>query len=526
MQKLQALTIAFTFVVMCFSGCLETNEDKQKNRAPNAVILMPGLDFIGEAGKPFQIDGSVSSDPDGDELNYMWTLTGLGSPIDLSTKMSDFITIDAPGNDLILTLLVRDPDGLTHQDFRVFNVEPGNRPPIANIITPSNGGSYSEGKTVTFDGMASSDPDNDLISYEWSLTEIESGQNYKIGPTNQGELPGKFKRDLSEGDYSVTLTVEDPDGETNAVTHSFSVTNLPPVAIISSDKNSVFTEEAIQFSGDDSYDPEGDALDYLWNFGDNQTSSLKSPQHSWGEAGRYTVTLTVEDGNGQEGTSSKSIEIKSLGPSAQFIFEDDSGNNVEKVRTNSNITLDGSETTAPDGEIKEYKWDFGDGVERTTNESSTDYSWSAGGYYNVTLIVVDENDKTGEITKILQVVPEDYTDEGSDGTLVAQDSGENYNIDVEIFVSIVLVEFQEINCVGIGGQIDYTITVLDSEENEIGQNGGNVACGGEGANWNIEFYNEDNALNLGNYQITIAFTNSGTPVQVNWNYRFAVVYEF
>ena len=196
------------------------------------------------------------------------------------------------------------------------------------------------------------------------------------------------------------------------------------------------------------------------------------------------------------------------------------------MRTNSNITLDGSETTAPDGEIKEYKWNFGDGVERTTNESSTDYSWSAGGYYNVTLIVVDENDKTGEITKILQVVPEDYTDEGSDGTLVAQDSGENYNMDVEIFVSIVLVEFEEINCVGIGGQIDYTITVQDSEGNEIGQNGGNVACGGEGANWNIEFYNDDNELNLGDYQITIAFTNSGTPVQANWNYRFAVVYEF
>jgi PKD repeat protein len=240
----------------------------------------------------------------------------------------------------------------------------------------------------------------------------------------------------------------------------------------------------------------------------------------------YAVTLTVEDGNGQEGKSTKNIEIKALGPTAQFEFQDDNGNVVEKVRSNANITLDGSDTIVPDGDIKEYKWNFGDGIERTTNESNTDYSWSTGGYYNVTLMVVDENDKTGEITKILQVVPEDYSDEGSDGTLVAQDNGENYNIDVEIFVSTVQVEFTDINCVGIGGQIDYTITVLDSEENEIGQNGGNVACGGEGANWNIEFYNDDNALNLGNYQITIAFTNSGTPVQANWNYSFAIVYDF
>ena len=519
MQKLQALAIAFAFVSICFSGCLETDNEKDNNRAPEALILMPRQSYVVEAGKPFQIDGSASSDPDGDELDYMWTLSGLGSPIDLSTKMSDFVTIDTPGNDLVLTLLVRDPDGLTSQDIVVINVEPGNRPPVSKIVTPSNGGSYSEGKEVIFDGMASSDPDNDILSYNWELGEAG-------GPKYTASKNSKFNLDLDEGDYSVTLTVEDPDGETNAVTHSFSVTNLPPVAIISSDKNSVFTQEAIQFSGDDSYDPEGDALDYLWDFGDNQTSSLKSPQHGWDEAGRYTVTLTVEDGNGQEGTSSKSIEIKSLGPTAKFVFKDSSNNDVEKVRVGQNITIDASDSSGPDGEIKEYRWDLGDGNDGTTNESILEYSWSDGGYFNVTLIVVDENDKTGEITKILQVVPEDEEYEDSEGTLVAQDNEETYNLDVKIFASVFEVEFTDINCVGIGGQIDYTITVQDSEGSEIGQNGGNVACGGEGANWNIEFDNDENSLKLGNYPVTIAFTNSGTPVQVNWNYRFAIVYEF
>ena len=55
-----------------------------------------------EAGKPFQIDGSASIDPDGDDLLYMWTLSGLGSPVDLSTKMSDLVVIDTPGNDLVI----------------------------------------------------------------------------------------------------------------------------------------------------------------------------------------------------------------------------------------------------------------------------------------------------------------------------------------------------------------------------------------------------------------------------------------
>ena len=59
----------------------------------------------------------------------------------------------------------------------------------------------------------------------------------------------------------------------------------------------------------ESYDPEGDALDYLWNFGDEQTSSLNSPAHSWEEAGTYTVTLTVEDSSGKVGTVNITIEV-------------------------------------------------------------------------------------------------------------------------------------------------------------------------------------------------------------------------
>ena len=519
MRRIQALAAAFMVAMMCFGGCLDDSEEGETNRAPEALILMPRQASVVEAGKPFQIDGSASIDPDGDDLQYMWTLSGLGSPVDLSTKMSDLVVIDTPGNDLVLTLMVRDPDGLTGQDIVVISVEPGNRPPTATITTPSNGGAYSEGKEVTFNGMASSDPDNDILSYNWNLGEVG-------GPTYTASKQSKFEMELDEGDYSVTLTVEDPDGESSAVTHSFSVTNLPPVASIKADTTSVFTQESIQFSGEDSYDPEGEALDYLWDFGDNQTSSLKSPQHSWGMAGTYNVKLSVEDGSGQEGSTTKSVDIKSLGPTAEFVFKD-SGSEVEKVRANSNITLDASDSSGPDGEIKEYRWDFGDGIERTVNESSTEYSWSVGSYYNITLVVVDENDKTGEITKILQVVPEDYSEEGQDQALVVQNNDENYNLNVEIFVSWVEIEFTEISCVGAGGQLDYEVFIEDPSGNEIRRNEGNIECSGTNSASVLNIiYNNEDEIELGDYQATIAFTNSGIPVQANWDYSFAIVYDF
>ena len=522
MRMLQALVASLIIVTVCFTGCLDDDEKEDVNRAPEALILKPRLGEVQEAGKPFQIDGSASSDPDGDELEYMWTLSGQGAPVDLSNQMSAFVTIDNEGKDLVITLMVRDTGGLTSQDIVVIDVEPGNRPPTATITSPSNGGSYSEGKPVVFDGKASSDPDIEDINsltYSWELGEAG-------GPKYTASKQSNFEMELDEGDYSITLTVEDPEGEIDTVTHSFKVTNLPPVASIDADKTSVFTGEEIQFSGEDSYDPEGDALDYIWNFGDNQTSSLKSPKHSWNQAGKYAVRLTVKDGDGQEGTTTKNIEIKSLGPTADFVFKD-SGSEVEKVRANSNITLDASDSTGPDGEITEYSWDFGDGIQRNVNESSTEYSWSTGGYYNVTLTVKDENGETGELTKILQVVPEDYIDEGQDGSLVVQNGGENYDLDVEIFVSSLEVEFNNIGCVGVGGQLDYSIIVQDSSGDEIGSEQGNIACGGETASWNTAFYeNEGDGLELGGYQVTISFTNSGAPVQANWDYRLAIIYDF
>ena len=199
---------------------------------------------------------------------------------------------------------------------------------------------------------------------------------------------------------------------------------------------------------------------------------------------------------------------------------------MEKIRAGANITLDASDSSGPDGEIKEYRWDFGDGNSGTTNDSATEYSWPSGGYYNVTLIVVDENDKTGELTEILQVVPEDYVDEGEGNELVdGVEDAVTYDMEVEIFVESIEIEFSDINCVGFGGQLDYSIIVQDASGESIGEGNGNIACGGDGGTWNQAFSNVEE-LNLGDYQATIEFTNGGTPVQASWNYRFVILYEF
>ena len=179
--------------------------------------------------------------------------------------------------------------------------------------------------------------------------------------------------------------------------------------------------------------------------------------------------------------------------------------------------------------IRDSIWEFGENEgEETTNESSIEYSWDLGGYYNVTLTVVDEEGKTGEITKILQVVPEDYLEEGQGNEVLdGNEDSTTYDMNVEIFVSSIELEFTNVNCVGgPGSSVDYNIFVQDSDGNLISEDSGNIVCGAEGISWSDSFTNDDGGLKLGDYPAVIEFSNGATAFQANWDYRFAITYDF
>ena len=52
----------------------------------------------------------------------------------------------------------------------------------------------------------------------------------------------------------------------------------------------------ITLDGTGSFDPDGDALEYTWDFGDGTTGSGPSPAHVYTIAGEFTVSLVVSDG--------------------------------------------------------------------------------------------------------------------------------------------------------------------------------------------------------------------------------------
>jgi len=100
--------------------------------------------------------------------------------------------------------------------------------------------------------------------------------------------------------------------------------NRPPVVEMSSDINYAPSPFNVNFTGSSSYDPDGDAVTYSWNFGDGSpVSTLPDPSHSFSTVGsaphKFVVVLTVTDENGASSIDSLIISANNTPPQISII---------------------------------------------------------------------------------------------------------------------------------------------------------------------------------------------------------------
>ncbi|MEJ2281335.1 MAG: PKD domain-containing protein, partial [Candidatus Bathyarchaeota archaeon] len=103
---------------------------------------------------------------------------------------------------------------------------------------------------------------------------------------------------LESGVYTTTLTVTDDDGGTDRIFVTKVINDQPPVAILTASSFSVNVGEIVSFDASGSYDPDGVIVSYLWDFGDQKSSTGITVNHIYNQVGSYNVTLTIEDNNG------------------------------------------------------------------------------------------------------------------------------------------------------------------------------------------------------------------------------------
>jgi gliding motility-associated-like protein len=163
-----------------------------------------------------------------------------------------------------------------------------------------------------------------------------------------------------------------------------------------------------------------DAISYLWNFGDNTTSTLPDPSHTYTKAGNYSVTLTATGPNGCTSSLTKSKYIKIVRPLATITNVPDSGC-VPFLKT-FNVTVNSADA------VVSYLWDFGDG--NTSDAADPSHTYTSDGSYNVSVIINTANGCTdtarqkraiiasdkptakfvADITKTCAIMPVQFTD--------------------------------------------------------------------------------------------------------------------
>ena len=82
-----------------------------------------------------------------------------------------------------------------------------------------------------------------------------------------------------------------------------------PVAIINISPVTLCVNDSITYDGTASYDPDGAVTTYAWTFGDAGTSAAASGAHQYTAVGVYTVTLTVTDGTGLQGSAYGQVTV-------------------------------------------------------------------------------------------------------------------------------------------------------------------------------------------------------------------------
>ena len=346
--------------ISCAAACLLAASacSSSENLPP---IARAGMDVVAEVELPVALDGSGSSDPDGNIQAYQWRLMsapdGANPTLEGSQTVAPTFTADVDGI-YALGLAVTDGSGLR------------SAPDLLSVIvsTPLSGpkaqlavsGDLVVGGTVTLDGSGSSDPDDDPLTYDFSLVLAPPGAAAEIETSPEDplativpDLAGAwvFSLRVSDGEFDSgrvdALVVIEVEGETSG-----------PVASCGGDQEAM-VGDTVQLDGSASADPDGDALTFSWTLDlpDGSASALDdatvdSPSFVPDLDGDYLATLQVDS---VDGTDSCQTLVHVVTTTEDLPPVCDGGGD-QSVAVGDTVSLDGSGSVDPEGGPLTFAW--------------------------------------------------------------------------------------------------------------------------------------------------------------------------
>lgn len=252
--------------------------------------------------------------------------------------------------------------------------------------------------TISFDASKSSDPDGDLVTFEWDF------DGDAITDASGERVQYEF---IENGTYTVNLTAVDTNGAsfqtqktiTLEADSGFTITlNIDP------EEKPLREDIGYLFNASDSETPDDSTIiDYSWNFGDEtQIQKGQKVTHSFVREGKYELKLTVITDSGRTFTKEFPIQVGTLDSSPVAVITSLPGV-VGGVITGTaplKVTFSANDSTDPNNDIVDYSWDFdGDGVADQAGANS-EYTFREPGTYKTVLKVTDTDgySDTSEVT--------------------------------------------------------------------------------------------------------------------------------
>ncbi|WP_444994933.1 PKD domain-containing protein [Aliikangiella sp. IMCC44359] len=344
--------------------------------ASNSITLTPG--FSGSAYKEYW---SVWIDYN---KNFDFTDPGELVVSGVSSKSAVLASITPPAfaaGKTIMRVAMQYQKALTNpcanftygevEDYNVIIAGNGDTPPIANANGPYTG---TVEQPITLSSEGSYDPNGKIRSWLWEFGDGSSGiHQLEKNPTHTYKEAGV---------YHIRLTVTDNDGEKSTATTTAEIKaacDNTQHTVIANPNGPYYTQfsNPVQFSSAGSVGKNCEIESYLWDFGDDTTSTLANPSHEYQTFGSHTVSLTI-DNLVTETTTVEVTDCSGPPPHAEV-----NGPYSGLVGQQIQFSSEGSHYGGSCPPENPYYWDFGDG--NFSKEDNPKHSYSKSGTYNVSM---------------------------------------------------------------------------------------------------------------------------------------------
>jgi hypothetical protein len=221
---------------------------------PTAVA---GPDQSIHARGTVQLDGSTSFDDNtaSTALNYFWSFVSApsGSTAALSSPNAAQTTFEADlAGSYVVQLIVQD----SADQFSIASVVTIASTNLAPTADAGSTQSVITGDVVTLDGSASTDPENDALTYQWTISAAPSGSAAALSgsttaaPQFVPDLPGSYTFDLIVDDglgpsapasVSIVAITGAQFAENAIMTVQTAVSSLPPSSVTTRGNQQAFS---------------------------------------------------------------------------------------------------------------------------------------------------------------------------------------------------------------------------------------------------------------------------------------------